>query len=326
MKCFVTGATGFIGNRLVDALAEKGYKVNVLVRKIKNFENKSAKVKVFEGDLLNTDVLNNAIKDCDYIFHLAAYANIWSKDKTLAFKTNVTGTKNVLELAVQNKVKKVVFTSSAATLPPSEQLELVDETFPVPEEYLTEYETTKQQSEKLCIEYAKKGLHTVIVNPSRVYGPGFLNKSNSLTILIKKYIEGKWRIIPGDGTKIGNYVFVDDVVSGHIKALEKGRSGDKYILGGTNASFNEFFQLLAEVSGKKYKMFHLPTSIMMIVGKVELFMAETFGKKPLITPPWIKRYQQNRPLSVDKAEKEIQYSYTPLDNGFDKTISWLKMM
>ncbi len=324
MKCFVTGGTGFIGYRLVETLAGKGYEVNVLVRRTKDFENKFQNVKVFEGDLFNIEVLDKAISGCEFIFHLAAYANIWSKDKTLAFRTNVTGTKNILELALKHNVKKVVFTSSAATLPPAINTELVDESFPVPKKYLTEYEITKQQAEQLCIEYSQKGLHVVIVNPSRVYGPGFLNKSNSLTILIKKYIEGKWRIIPGDGSQIGNYVFVDDVVSGHIQALEKGRSGERYILGGTNISFNDFFSLLAKVSERKFRMFHLPVSIMMIVAKFELFMAENFGKRPLITPPWIKRYQQNRPLSADKAKKELQYSITPLSAGIEKTISWLK--
>ena len=324
MKCFVTGGTGFIGNRLVESLSDKGYEVNVLARRKNDFENKFQKVKVFEGDLFNMEILDQAIAGCDFIFHMAAYANLWSKDKTLAYRTNFIGTQNVLELASKHKIKKVVFTSSAATLPPAEESELVDESFPVPKEYLTEYEITKKQAEQLCVEYSKKGLHIVIVNPSRVYGPGFLNKSNSVTILIQKYIKGKWRIIPGDGSQIGNYVYIDDVVSGHINALEKGRSGERYILGGTNVTYNELFGLLAKVAGKKYKMFHLPMSIMMIVAKVELFMAESFGKKPLITPPWIKRYQQNRPLSVEKAKKEIEYSDTPLETGIEKTISWLK--
>ncbi|MBN2634843.1 MAG: NAD-dependent epimerase/dehydratase family protein [Prolixibacteraceae bacterium] len=324
MKCFVTGGTGFIGNRLVEALVDKGYEVNVLVRKAKDFENKFRHVTVFEGDLFNSDILDKAIESCDCIFHLAAYANLWSKDKTLAYRTNFTATQNILELALKHKIKKVVFTSSAATLPPAAGTELIDESFPVPELYLTEYESTKQQAEQLCIDYCKKNLHVVIVNPSRVYGPGFLNKSNSVTILIKKYLEGKWRIIPGDGSQIGNYVFIDDVVSGHIKALEKGRSGERYILGGTNISYNVFFDLLAKVSGKKYKMFHLPMWIMMIVANFEFFMAESFGKKPLITPPWIKRYQQNRPLSTEKAKREIQYSETPLEKGIKKTIDWLK--
>ena len=206
MKCFVTGGTGFIGNRMVESLSEKGYEVNVLVRRKKDFENKFQKVKVFEGDLFNMEILDQAIAGCDFIFHMAAYANLWSKDKTLAYRTNFIGTQNILELALKHKIKKVVFTSSAATLPPAENMELVDESYPVPDVYLTEYEVTKQQAEQLCVEYSKKGLHIVIVNPSRVYGPGFLNKSNSVTILIQKYIKGKWRIVPGDGSQIGNYV------------------------------------------------------------------------------------------------------------------------
>ena len=325
MKCFITGGTGFIGNRLTEALSEKGFELNILVRNRSAIENKFQNAKIFEGDLFDTEVLDQAISGCESIFHMAAYANIWSKDKTLAYRTNVVGTKNILDLAVKHNVKRVVFTSSAATLPPNEKGELVDETFPIPKKYLTEYETTKQQAEQLCIEYNKKGLNVVIVNPSRVYGPGFLNKSNSLTIMIRNYINGKWRIIPGNGSQTGNYVFIDDVISGHILALEKGKSGEKYILGGSNITYNDFFDLLAKVSGKKFKMFHLPLFLMIIVAKFELFMADNFGKKPLITPPWVKRFQQNRPLSSEKAKKEIQYSPTPLEIGIKNTINWLRM-
>lgn len=323
MKYFVSGSTGFIGNKLVDALMGKGYQVNVLVRNKQAYTTTKKEIKIFQGDLLNVDVLNEAIKGCDFAFHLAAYANIWSKDKSLAYNTNVLGTKNVLEAALNNNIKKLVFTSSAATLPPSVKDEIVDETFALPDTYLTEYETTKKAAEQLCMEYFKKGLNVVIVNPSRVYGPGLLNKSNSVTILIKKYLEGKWRIIPGDGTRIGNYVYIDDVVSGHILALENGKSGEKYILGGTNNSYNEFFNLLAKSTGKKFRLFHLPLSVMLVIANFEFFMAETFGKKPLITPPWVKRYNQNRPLSNEKAIKNLQYSFTPLNEGIKKTVNWL---
>lgn len=325
MKCLVTGATGFIGNKLVQELVNQGNYVNVMVRssnKAQNFNHKE--ITLFQGDLLDLKTIHEATKDCEFVFHLAAFANIWSKDKKLAFKTNVTGTINILDSSLRNGVKKVVFTSSAATLPPSENQEEVDETFPLPKKYLTDYETTKQQAEQLCIEYCKKGLNVVIVKPPRVFGPGFLNKSNSVTILIKNYIRGTWRIIPGNGEQIGNYVFIDDVVTGHILALLNGVPGEKYILGGTNISYNDFFELLAKVSHKKYKLLHFPISIMLAISKFELFMAETFGKKPLITPPWVKRYLQNRPLSSKKAINYINYTITPLDIGMAKTIQWLK--
>jgi farnesol dehydrogenase len=164
----------------------------------------------------------------------------------------------------------------------------------------------------------------VIVNPPRLYGPGLLNKSNSVTILIKKYLKGTWRIIPGTGNAIGNYVFIDDVVNGHILAMKNGISGERYILGGENISFNGFFNSLSKVSGKKYMLFHLPFPVILAISKIEFFLAEKFGKKPLITPPWAKRYLQNRPVSSKKAIAHLKYSITPLNEGIRKTIEWLK--
>ena len=325
MKCFVTGATGFIGNNLVNKLISKGYEVNVLVRSTKAKKLfKNEKITVFTGDLHNTEIIDKAMKSCDVVFHMAAYANIWSKDKTLAFRTNVLGTKNILEAALKNEIKKVVFTSSAATLPPSKEKEDVDESFPLPAIYLTDYEITKKEAEQLCIDYYKKGLDVVVVKPPRVFGLGYLNKSNSVTIMIKYYLKGTWRIIPGDGSQIGSYVFIDDIVQGHLLAMQKGTPGENYILGGNNVSYNEFFNILAKVSGKKQFMVHFPLPLMMGISKFEFFMAETFGKKPLITPPWVKRYLQNRPLSSQKSIKELTYAITPLPEAIQKTIDWLK--
>jgi NAD+-dependent farnesol dehydrogenase len=325
MKCMVTGATGFIGNRLVNELLNLGNEVHILARSPgKVSQLYGNQVTYFKGDLMDTEIIQEATLGCEVIFHLAAFANIWSKDKKLAYKTNVTGTKNILEAAFQNKVKKVVFTSSAAVFPPSQNNEEIDETFPLPENFLTDYEITKVQAEELCLEYCQKGLDVVIVNPPRVFGPGLLNKSNSVTILIKKYISGNWHIIPGDGDSVGNYVFIDDVVNGHILAMQKGIPGEKYILGGTNITFNDFFDVLSKVNDKKFRLFHLPYPLILAVSEFEFFLAETFGKKPLITPPWAKRYIQNRPLSSKKAITHLGYTITPLDEGIRKTIEWLK--
>lgn len=325
MKCLVTGSTGFIGERLTQELLRQGYEVNVLVRSDSHkakFDNQD--ISFFKGDLFNIEAIDKAMQGCDFVFHLAAYANLWSKDKTLAHKTNVIGTRNILDAALKNRVKKVVFTSSAGTLPHSVDMEEVDESFALPENYLTEYESTKKEAELLCIEYFKKGLEIVIVNPTRVFGPGILNKSNSVTILIRNYLKGTWRFIPGDGSQTGNYVYIDDVINGHIAALKYGVAGEKYILGGTNISFNDFFELLAKVSGESHKLYHIPISLLLTVSKYELFMAETFGKKPLITPTWVKRYLQNRLVSGKKTIEALNLTITPLDKGLEKTIDWLK--
>ncbi len=325
MKYFVTGATGYIGHELVKALLSRGDKVNVLIRSatlsgIPDDRN----LTVFRGNLHDIEVIEEGMTGCDGVFHLAAYANIWSKDKNHPNEVNVTGTQNILEAALKTKVNRIVFTSSAGTLRPSVADEHVDESDEPPAEYLTDYERTKFKAELLCKKYIVKGLDIVIVNPSRVYGPGMMGKSNSLTLMIQLYINGKWRICPGNGNAIGNYVYIGDVVDGHLKAMESGRKGEKYILGGENVSFNQFIEKISLISGKKYRLIKIPVSPILGFARLALFAADNFQIKPLITPVWLKRYLQNRVLSSDKACNELNYRITPLETGILNTIKWLE--
>ena len=325
MKYFLTGATGFIGKELAKKLLDRGDTIHALVRspeKGKEIEHKN--LHLFPGDVTNPESIEIAIQGCDFVFHLAGYAKPWSKDKSLPEKINIDGTRNVLEAAMRYKIKRVVFTSTAGVLKPSEKNEIVDENSPNPDSYLTDYERTKREAELLCGQYVNKGLDIVLVNPSRVYGPGELSKSNSVTTIIKKYSEGKWRVIPGSGAEIGNYVFISDIVNGHLIAMEKGQPGERYILGGTNASFLHFFEILSQQTGRKLRLFHLPLWVMTAASKTMLFIAENMGGEPLITPQWVKRYNQDRILSSEKAVNQLGYSITPLEKGIGKTLDWLQ--
>lgn len=324
MKCLITGATGFIGSRLTKELVRRGYDVNVLVRSPQKLDPLIAgKITIHKGDVLDAKSINEAVRGNAVIFHLAAFAGIWSVDKSLPYRINVTGTENVLKAAVDQKVQKVVYTSSAGTLKPSDGLEEIDEESPLPLAYHTDYEQTKMQAEQLCFRYADRGIDVVVVNPTRVFGPGPLNKSNSVTLLIKKYLEGKWRFLPGDGGAVGNYAYVDDVVDGHIKAMHSGVRGEKYLLGGTNLSLKTFFSRVAEAGGKNYRLFSIPHIFVSAFAASELFLAESLGKNPLITPPWADRYRQNRLVSSRKAMNSLNYNITPLPEALSKTIKWL---
>ncbi len=327
MKYFVTGATGFIGHELVRSLLLRGDKVNVLIRSTGICGlPETGNLMVFRGNLNEKTVIERGMTGCDGVFHMAAYANIWSRDKNLSNEVNVTGTLNILEAALKTNVKRVVFTSSAGTLRPSLTDEAVDENDDPPADYLTDYERTKFQAEMLCRQYGEKGLDVVMVNPSRVYGPGLMGKSNSVTRIIKLYIDGKWRVCPGDGNAIGNYVYIGDVVDGHIKAMETGVKGEKYILGGENATFNQFIEKISLISGKKYRLINIPVSPILVFARFSLFTAEKFKIKPLITPVWIKKLMQNRVLSTDKACKKLNYRITPLEAGISETVKWLKQI
>lgn len=323
MKVFITGATGFIGANLCLKLAESGMTVHALFRsESKASILKHENIKIFKGDLLDLESLLRGMEHCEQAYHLGAFAQVWSKDLDLCRTVNVEGTHNVMKAALRAGLKKVVITSTAGVFGPSKN-NPVEEDCERTTDFFTDYEASKCAMESDIMEYAGKGVHFVIVNPTRVYGPGILSQANSMSKIVDRYIAGKWRILPGDGSKIGNYAYIDDVVSGHLLAMERGRLGERYILGGEDASYTDFFRILAEVSEKHYRLFKIPQSVMMGFSSLFLFSAKVFGVKPLITPNWTRRFLQDWSVSSRKAEQELGYTITPLKEGLQKTIEWL---
>lgn len=326
MNCFLTGSNGFIGQRLAERLSGDGHSVRCLVRSPEKFSALShlPGVMAHVGDLDDIDALAAGVMGCDTVFHLAAYAKPWSKDKTLPFRVNVTGTENLLKASLAAGVRRFVFTSSAAVIGPSPGVEPIDESFPRKVPFFNEYEETKAAAEELVRAYSRDGMETVIVNPPRVYGPGPVNESNSVTKMIRLYALGKWHIIPGDGRCVGNYVLVDDVVKGHILAALNGRPGHRYALGGENLTFRQFFAILAEVTDRQPWLVRLPVPVMVTAAKVMEWQAAFTGIPPLITAPWVKKYLNHWSLDSQKAVKELGYTITPFREGVKITLAYLK--
>ncbi len=326
MNVFLTGASGYIGRELVKELLRRGDRVTVLLRPRADkalFQRES--INIIEGDLTDRHVLTRGMRGCGQVYHLAAYARVWSSDKLLYQRVNVDGTRNVLEAARRNGVEKVVFTSTAGVFGPARGDVPVCEDTQREHPFFNAYEYTKWKAEEVCRGFAEAyGLPVVIVNPSRVYGAGADTDSNAISRLIRLYFSGKWRFIPGNGESIGNYAYIDDVVKGHIQAMEKGRSAHRYILGGENVCYNELFRLLSRLCGLKRKLFHLPMSLMVAFAKSELIKAKVFDTRPLITPEWVRKYLYHWPLSSTKAENELGYRVTPLADGLGRTILQLQ--
>ncbi|HUW93815.1 MAG TPA: NAD-dependent epimerase/dehydratase family protein, partial [Bacteroidales bacterium] len=187
-----------------------------------------------------------------------------------------------------------------------------------------DYEKTKSLAEKLVREYSQGGMETVIVNPTRVFGPGLLSESNSVTMMIDRYSKGKWRIKPGDGSCVGNYVFIDDVINGHILAAVKGSAGHSYLLGGDNLTFNSFFDTLAAASGKRRWLVHFPVRLMIAAAAFLEWQVAVTNIPPMITVPWVKKYMNHWSVSSKKAVAELEYSITPFADGVEKTLLWLR--
>lgn len=327
MKYLITGATGYIGTQLTKRLMAEGHTVHALYRSESKADElrKLHNVILKKGDLLDQPSLAAAMEGCDAVFHVAAFAKPWDKNPQTFYDYNLKGAVNVFEAAKSAGTKRVVFTSTAGTISPNEGGKASDEATPRSHDYFTDYDRSKGQAEAFASDFSKKNnLEIVTVNPSRVYGPGLLSDSNGVTRMVKMYLAGKFRLLPGNGNSIGNYVFIDDVVNGHLAAMRQGKSGERYIIGGANASFNGFFHTLAELSGKRVRMLKVPLPVMNVVGHLMEFNANLTGKPPVLTPPWVKRFHFNWELSIEKAKRELGYEPLDLEQGLSKTINWLE--
>jgi nucleoside-diphosphate-sugar epimerase len=325
MKVFVTGGTGFIGARLTEKLIEDNHEVILLARSPSMVPYAgNEKVTVIKGDLSDKEKLKTGMKSCDWVFHMAAYAKASFSDPSVVTSINIDGTVNVFEAALESGVRKVVFTSTGGTMSYSHDGMPVDEETNKNPELHTLYEKTKAEAEKIAVGYKAKGLDVVIVNPTRVYGPGRLSESNSVTRIIKLYMSGLWRINPGDGSSTGNYVYVDDVAEGHILAAMHGRGGERYILGGENLSFNRLFDTIGSAAGRKRILIRLPAGLMKAIVKGITFFSRIFKVSPPITRDFLDKYLRDWIMSSDKAVRELGYRITPLSEGVAKTIEWLR--
>ena len=323
MSIFITGGTGYIGAHLLNKLKDSDEAIHVLIRskeKASNIEHPN--VTIFEGDVMNKESIKEAMQGCSKVYHLAAFAKVWAKDPKTYFDINVTATVNVLEAAQELGVSKVVVTSTAGVYGASVSDDIT-ETYVRDFDFFNEYESSKAISESRIKDFVIAGLDVSIVSPTRVYGPYLLGEPQSVTQLIQKYVKGKWRIIPGDGTKIGNYVYIDDVVDGHILAMEKGKKGHTYILGGENHDYNSFFKILAIESGIHRKMIKLPIGFQMMFARIQLLKIP-FGGTPLITPKWIAKGKYNWKVDSSKAINELGLKITSLKEGIKKTIDWIE--
>ena len=320
----VTGATGFVGKQLALSLVGSGHIVHAMYRsEAKIGELEHPNIRLFKGTLTDLASIDSAMKGCDQVYHLAAFAAVWTRKPEEIYEQNVQGTANILESALKHGVKRVVHTSTAGVFGPSGEKPNSEDN-PIAETHFVHYDRSKAKAEQTINTYVRDGMDVLIVNPTRIYGPGKLGDSNGVTRMIRDYIKGKWHIIPGNGQSVGNYVYIDDVVDGHILAMEKGRTGERYLLGGSDLSFNEFFNILKEVTGSHYFLIKIPLFIGISIAAIMLTIAKLTGRMPLITPGLLKRYSHNWAVSSEKARSELGYDPVDFREGLRRTVEWLQ--
>lgn len=324
MSIFVTGASGYLGNKLTNKLAALGHKVNALVRS--SASSKSLlhpNVTVFRGDITNKEDLIAAMHGCTQIYHTAAKVGVWASDSSVFYKVNVDGTRNVLDAAISLDIKKIVFTSTCGVIGSTLNEPLNENHLPDTDRRL-DYDRSKKEAEDLVSSYIKKGMNIVIVSPSKIYGPGNISHSLTANAIINSFLRKGIAFIPAPGEFKVCFAFIDDVVDGHIRAMEKGKIGEKFILGGINISYLDFFNRIKIISGCRGKIIKLPRGVIKTWAGLNELTYKCFGIPVRVTVQSVDLLFRNFTFSSQKAIQELGYTITPLDEALTQTIQFLK--
>ncbi|GAB4381859.1 MAG: hypothetical protein Kow0075_13660 [Salibacteraceae bacterium] len=319
MRFAVTGGNGLVGRSLTRALIEEGHEVVVLFRSSvpKPFSDES-RITLRKCDLTDVEGLRAAFDQVDGVFHVAAYTKPWARNPRMYYEVNEMGTQNVCNAALMAGVKRVVYTASAGIHGPQQSDKLIDENT-WPEAYFTDYERSKYRGMQKALSFVDKGLEVCVVSPARVYAVEPPSGSNVPVRMVCLYLKRNFGVVPADGTGIGSYVFMDDVVNGHILAMTKGTSGEEYLLGGDNLTYIEFFDRVKALTKTDHRVIKIPYAFSLFIGKTQLWMAENFGIEPIITTPWVRKYIHNWGIDSSKIAA-LGYRVTSFERGMHKVL------
>jgi nucleoside-diphosphate-sugar epimerase len=319
MKVLVTGAGGYIGNPIAHRLAEEQHQVIALVRSpASNVHLNHPNIQIMTGDITLPSSVQAAMKGCQQVYHVAGYARLWSPNPSVFYNVNVDGTRNLLLAALKENVEKFVYTSSTAVFGPS-LMQPTIENDPRSFAFDNDYDLSKHLAEQEVFKYIKQGLSAVIVNPSRVYGPGLDSPSNAISRMLKNALQGRFIFLPGKASTIGNYAYIDDVVNGHINAMHLGKSGERYILGGENKSYQEIKDSITNIIGPS-PVVQVPMAFFKLFLLGMISYKKITGQDAICSASGIMRYTKNSAFDCSKAKAEINYRITPFDVGIEKTI------
>jgi dihydroflavonol-4-reductase len=324
MKAFVTGGTGFVGSAVVRKLLADGHKVRALVRTGANTRMLDGlPVECVSGDLSNISALQNAMAGCDWVFHVAALYAYWGYTWDEFYQSNVEGTRHVLEAAFGSGVKRIVHTSSIASLGIPQDGTPGNEDTPVTiKDMLSDYKRSKFLAEEVVCEFVAKGLPVVTVNPAAPVGVGD-HKPTQTGKMIVDFLNGKMPAYVDTGLTI---VDVDDVANGHLLAMEKGKVGERYILGGENLSLKMVLDLLSEVSGRPQVRARIPRAVALGWAYLDTGLARLNPKHvPAATPDAVHVSTKKEYFSSAKAIRELSYSFIPAREALRKAVEWYRL-
>ncbi len=323
MLAFVTGATGFVGSHVARVLAEQGADLRLLVRSgsdPKNIEGLKADRVV--GDLCDPASLEKGMAGCDVVFHVAADYRLWVRDPERMYRANVEGTRAILKAALQNGVRRVVYTSSVATMGFTSNGHAVDENSPVSlENMIGPYKRSKFLAEKVAMEAGHSGMDVVVVNPSTPVGERDIKPTPTGRIILD-FLKKKFPAYVDTGL---NLVDVSECAHGHVAALEKGRSGERYILGGENLTLKQILDKLAAITGLPSPKVRVPYVVALATGVVdEILTGRILKREPRATIDAVRMGRKKMFVSSSKAARELGWKIVPVDNALRCAVDWFR--
>jgi len=319
----VTGGSGFLGSSVVRRLIGRGVRVRALVRPTSprsNFDGLACETVV--GDLTDRNSLKASLQDVRYLFHVAADYRFWARDPSVILRANVDGTTGLMAEALAAGVERIVYTSSVATLRIAGASAPVDETVPMaPHEAIGVYKRSKTMAERAVEDMVQRDkLPAIIVNPTTPIGPRDIKPTPTGRILL----DGARGRIPAFVDTGLNFAHVDDIAEGHLLAFERGRIGERYILGGQNLSLQELLAAVAKVAGRRAPTIKLPRQPLYPLAFCSEAIARLTGKEPLLTVDGLNMSRYKMYFTSAKAERELGYRSRPCVEGVVDALAWFR--
>src|SRR5271169_7243739 len=323
LKAFVTGATGFLGSHVARVLADQGAGLRLLVRPTSNLRNlEGLKAETATGDLRDPGSLETAIAGCDTVFHVAADYRLWVRDPAEMYRSNVDGTRAILEAARKNGVRRVVYTSSVATMGFTSNGHPANEDSPVSlADMIGHYKRSKFMREQVALEAGRSGLHVVTVNPTTPVGEQDVKPTPTGRIVLD-FLKRKFPAYVETGL---NLVDVRECARGHVLALEKAKSGERYILGGENLTLKQILDKLGAISGLPSPKVKLPYFVAYAAGAVDQTVSgRLLGREPRATIETVRMGKKKMWASSSKAERELGWKTLPADGALRRAVEWFR--
>jgi dihydroflavonol-4-reductase len=320
MTALVTGASGFLGNHVVQLLAERGERIRVLLRPTSQTRllEGLAVERVF-GDLRDRASLDKAVDGVRTVYHVAADYRLWARDPREIYESNVQGTRNLLEAARRAKVERFVYTSTVGTVAVPRGGVLPDESIVTSlDEMIGAYKRSKWLAEQEARKAAEAGLPVVIVNPTTPVGPGDAKPTPTGRIIID-FLNGRMPAYVDTGL---NFVSVEDTAAGHLSAARRGRIGERYILGGENLTLKQALEILSQVSGRPAPRVRIPHVIALAAGYADAALSRLIRREPQIPLEGVRMARHSMFVNSERARAELGFSPGPVAAAFERAVRW----